>query len=65
MAEIIEEEQFSVIGKLGKGFVNEAPQWIPSLWKEANSNFMEISNLAIHHHVQVTPVCFIKGAMCT
>ncbi|OBZ11417.1 hypothetical protein [Bacillus sp. FJAT-26390] len=65
VVEIIEKEQFSVIGKLGKGFANEAPQWIPSLWKEANSNFIEISNLAIHHHVQATPVCFVKEPMCT
>jgi hypothetical protein len=26
VVEIIEKEQFSVIGKLGKGFANEAPQ---------------------------------------
>ncbi|MEW9702876.1 hypothetical protein [Paenibacillus sp. SI8] len=65
MVEIIEKEQFSVIGKLGKGVANEAPQWIPSLRKEANSNFIEISNLAIHHHVQTAPVCFVKEPMCT
>jgi hypothetical protein len=65
VVEIIEKEQFSVIGKLGKGFANEAPQWIPSLRKEANSNFIEISNLAIHHHVQTAPVCFVKEPMCT
>lgn len=65
MVEIIEKEQFSVIGKLGKGFANEVSQWIPSLWKEANSNFIEISNLAIHNHVQTAPVCFVKDPMCT
>ncbi|QRG65227.1 hypothetical protein [Brevibacillus choshinensis] len=51
MVEIIEKEQFSVVGKLGKGFANEAPQWIPSL--------------AIHRHVQTVPVCFVKESMCT
>ncbi|MBD2866873.1 MULTISPECIES: hypothetical protein [Paenibacillus] len=64
MVEIIEKEQFSVIGKLGKKFANEAPHWIPSLWKKANTNFIEISNLAIHHHVQA-PVCFVKEPMCS
>ncbi|RNB80083.1 hypothetical protein EDM56_27100 [Brevibacillus fluminis] len=65
MVEIIEKEQFSVVGKLGKGGANEAPKWIPSLRKEINSNFIEISNLAIHHHVQTAPVCFVKEPMCT
>ncbi len=65
MVEIIEKEQFSVIVKLGKGFANEDPQWLPSLWKEANSNFIEISNLAFHHQVQAAPVCFVKEPMCT
>ncbi|WP_409340392.1 hypothetical protein [Paenibacillus sp. MBLB4367] len=65
MVEIDEKEQFSVIGKLGKGFANEAPQWIPPLWQEANSNFIEKSNLAIHHHVQAVPVCFVKEPMRT
>ncbi|MGF7047644.1 hypothetical protein J2T13_002149 [Paenibacillus sp. DS2015] len=54
MVEIVETEQFSVIGKLGKGFADEAPQLIPPLCQEANSNFIEISKLAIHHHVQAT-----------
>jgi len=65
VVEIVEEEQFSVIGILGKGFTNEAPQWIPPLWLEANSNFIEIINLAIHHHVQAAPVCFVKEPMRT
>ncbi|MEC0245408.1 hypothetical protein P4H65_06300 [Paenibacillus chitinolyticus] len=65
MVEIIEKEQFSVIGKSGKVFANEAPQWMPSLWKEANCNFIDISNLAIHHHVQTAPVCFVKERMFT
>lgn len=65
MVEIIEKEQFSVIGKLGKGIAIEAPQWILSLRKEANSNFIEISKLSIHHHVQTAPVCFVKEPMCT
>lgn len=43
---IVEKEQFSVIGKLGQGLANEGPKWIPPLWQEANSNFVEISNLA-------------------
>ncbi|WP_341281255.1 hypothetical protein [Paenibacillus sp. FSL H8-0537] len=60
MVEIVGKEQFSIIRKLGKGLANEAPQWIPSLWQEANSNFIEISKLAIHHHVQADPVCFVK-----
>ncbi|MFK7696822.1 hypothetical protein [Paenibacillus sp. HJGM_3] len=64
MVEIIEKEQFPVIGKLRKGFANEAPQWIPSLWKEANSNFIEI-NFAIHYQVQAAPVCFVKEPMST
>ncbi|WP_079913308.1 hypothetical protein [Paenibacillus sp. 32352] len=63
MVEIIEKEQFSVSGKLGRGVANEAPQWIPSL--EANSNFIEISNPAIHHHVQTALVCLVKEPMCT
>ncbi|WP_405083133.1 hypothetical protein ACI48J_13305 [Paenibacillus chitinolyticus] len=65
MVEIIEKNQFSVIGKSGKVFANEAPQWMPSLRKEANSNFIDISNLAIHHHVQTAPVCFVKERMFT
>ncbi len=65
MVEIIEQEQFLVIGKLREGFANEAPQWIPSLWKEANCNFIEINNLAIHHQVQAARVCFVKEPMCT
>ncbi|MGO4544016.1 hypothetical protein AB4Z29_04395 [Paenibacillus sp. 2TAB23] len=65
MVEIIDKEQFSIIGKLGKWFSNEASQWIPSLWKEANSYFIKISNLAIHYHVQTAPVCFVKEPMCT
>lgn len=60
MVEIIEKEQFSIIGKLGKGFAPEAPQWIPPLWQEANHNFIVINHLAIHHHVQAVPVCFVK-----
>ncbi|WP_218096117.1 hypothetical protein [Paenibacillus solanacearum] len=64
MVEIIEKEQFPVNGKLGKGVSDEASQWIPSLRKEADSNFIQISNLAIHHHVQTAPVCFVKE-MCT
>ncbi|TMV43754.1 hypothetical protein FE783_34510 [Paenibacillus mesophilus] len=63
--EIIEKVQFSVIGKLGKGFTNKAPQWIPPLWQEANSNSIKIINLAIHHHVQAAPVCFVKEPMHT
>ncbi|MFX3631565.1 MAG: hypothetical protein ACE3L7_20125 [Candidatus Pristimantibacillus sp.] len=59
MLEIIEKEQFSIVGKLGEGFANEAPQWIPSLWKEANSNFNEISNLAIW-----LPFITLKESMC-
>ena len=46
MVDIIEKQQFSVIGKLGKGLAIEGPKWIPPLWQEANSNFAEISNLA-------------------
>jgi hypothetical protein len=65
VVEIIEKEQFSVIGKLAKGFADEAPQWVPSLWKESNSNFIGISNPAIHYHVQAAPVCFVKGPVCT
>jgi hypothetical protein len=52
VVEIIEKEQFVVTGKLGKGFANEAPQWIPSL------------NLVIHHHVKAS-ACFVKEQMCT
>jgi len=65
VVEIVEKEQFSVIGKLGKGFADEAPQWIVPLWQEANSNFIEISNLAIHHQVQAASVCFDKELMRT
>lgn len=65
VVEIIEKEQFSVIGKLRKGVANEAPQWIPLLRKEANSSFIEISNLATHHHDQTARVCFGKELMCT
>lgn len=46
MVEIVEKEQFAVIGKMGKGLANEGPKWIPPLWQEANSSFTEISNLA-------------------
>ncbi|KRF13594.1 GyrI-like domain-containing protein [Paenibacillus sp. Soil787] len=46
MVEIVEKQKFSVIGKTGKGLSNEGPKWIPPLWQEANSNFIEISNLA-------------------
>lgn len=62
VVEIVEKEQFSV---LGKGVANEAPKWIPPLWQEANNNFIEICNLAIHHHVQAAPVCFVKESMRT
>lgn len=41
-----EKKSFSVIGKLGQGPSEEGPKWIPTLWKEANSNFNEISSLA-------------------
>lgn len=46
VVEIVEKQQFSVIGKMGKGLANEGPKWIPPLWQEANSNFIEIGNLA-------------------
>ncbi len=46
MIEIVEKQQFLVIGKMGKGLAIEGPMWIPTLWQEANSNFAEISNLA-------------------
>ncbi|MWC27608.1 GyrI-like domain-containing protein [Paenibacillus sp. MMS18-CY102] len=46
MIEIIEKQQFSVIGKLGEGLAAEAAMWISPLWQEANHNFNEISNLA-------------------
>ncbi|NIK77073.1 putative TIM-barrel fold metal-dependent hydrolase [Paenibacillus castaneae] len=65
MVGIVEKEQSSVIGKLGKGFADEAPQWIRPLWQEANSNFIAIINLALHYHVQVASVCFGKELMGT
>ncbi|KMZ40853.1 hypothetical protein AC624_07015 [Bacillus sp. FJAT-27238] len=65
MVDIVEKEQFSIIGKLGKGFAPEAPQWIPPLWQEANRNFIMISNFSIHQHVQAAPVCFVKESTCT
>ncbi|WP_256758152.1 hypothetical protein [Cohnella sp. WQ 127256] len=65
MVEIVEKEQSSVIGKLGKGFADEAPQGIRPLWQEADCNFIEIINLAIHYHVQVASVCFVKELMRT
>ncbi|CAM4524965.1 hypothetical protein FHS16_001108 [Paenibacillus endophyticus] len=65
MVEIFDKEQYSVIGKLGKRYAYDAPQWIPSLWKEANRNFIEISNIAIHRHVQTAPVCSVKEPMCS
>lgn len=46
MVGIVEKQQFSVIGKMGKGLAIEGPMWIPPLWQEANSNFVEIRNLA-------------------
>ncbi|WP_235550993.1 GyrI-like domain-containing protein [Paenibacillus sp. Soil787] len=46
MVDIIEKQQFSVIGKMGEGLAIEGTKWIPPLWQEANSNFAEISNLA-------------------
>lgn len=46
MIEIIEKQQFSVIGKMGTGLAIDSSKWIPSLWQEANNNFSEISNLA-------------------
>ncbi|MDR6552045.1 hypothetical protein [Paenibacillus qinlingensis] len=46
MIEIIEKQRFSVIGKLGEGLSSESSNWIPTLWKEANTNFTEISALA-------------------
>ncbi|OZB92206.1 hypothetical protein [Paenibacillus sp. XY044] len=62
MIEIVEKEQFSV---LGKRVADEAHKWIPPLWQEVNNNYIEISNLAIHHHVQAAPVCFVKESMRT
>jgi predicted transcriptional regulator YdeE len=46
LIEIVEKQQFLVIGKMGKGLATEGPKWIPQLWQAANSNFVEISNLA-------------------
>jgi len=46
VVEIVEKQQFSVIGKMGKGLANEGPKWIPPLWQEANHNFGEIRSLA-------------------
>jgi len=43
---IEEKPSFAVIGRLGQGLSSEAPQWISALWKEANDNFNEISDLA-------------------
>ena len=43
---LIEKESFIVIGKLGQGFSNKCPEWIPPLWSEANNSFNEIINLA-------------------
>lgn len=65
MVGIVEKEQSSVIGKLGKGFADEDPQWIRPLWQGTISNFIEIINLAIHFHVQVASVCFVKELIRT
>lgn len=46
MFEIIEKQQFSVIGKMGEGKALESSKWIPPLWQDANNNFAEISHLA-------------------
>jgi predicted transcriptional regulator YdeE len=46
VVEIIEKQRFSVIGKLGEGLSSESSNWIPPLWQEANSKFIEISDLA-------------------
>lgn len=65
VVEIMEKEQSSVIGKSARGSAKEVPQWIPSLRKEVNSNFVEISNPTIYPHVQTAPVCFVKERMFT
>ncbi|GLI10060.1 AraC family transcriptional regulator [Paenibacillus tyrfis] len=46
MVDIIVKRKFTVIGKMGEGLATEGSVWIPPLWKEANSKFAEISNLA-------------------
>ncbi|WP_235206637.1 GyrI-like domain-containing protein [Paenibacillus tyrfis] len=46
MVDIIVKRKFTVIGKMGEGLATEGAVWIPPLWKEANSKFAEISNLA-------------------
>jgi predicted transcriptional regulator YdeE len=43
---IVEKESFSVIGKEGSGPSDKGPQWIASLWLNANRHFMEVENLA-------------------
>lgn len=40
---LINKPSFCVIGKLGQGPSDSGPEWIKSLWEEANSNFNEIS----------------------
>ena len=44
--DVIIKMSFAVIGKLGQGYSEKGVEWIPPLWKEANSNFAEISSLA-------------------
>jgi len=46
VVELVEKQQFSVIGKVGEGLSSESSNWIPPLWKEANSHFVEINDLA-------------------
>jgi predicted transcriptional regulator YdeE/RimJ/RimL family protein N-acetyltransferase len=43
---IVVKPSFSVIGKLGQGPSISGPEWVPSLWNDANSNFNEIKHLA-------------------
>lgn len=43
--ELIYKEQFSVIGKLGKGEADNPWNWIQPIWDDANGNFHEIEPL--------------------
>lgn len=46
VVDIVVKRKFTVIGKMGEGLAAEGAVWIPPLWKEANRNFDEISQLA-------------------
>lgn len=39
------KDEFTVIGKMGQGSTENAAQWVPKLWENANKNFNEIKSI--------------------